>query len=313
MISDSESPRDRKAASTTGSASTTGIARADDVTRTGQMARALTIAGSDSSGGAGIQQDLRTFQALGVWGMSAITAVTVQDTLGVHGLHAIPPQIVAEQVATVTRDVGVDAAKTGMLPNAGIVEAVARAVTDHGIDALVVDPVMVSTSGDALTDEDAIAALQKLLLVHALIVTPNAREAERLSGLPVTTRAEQAEAGRALRALGARSALVTGGHVDVDGARAVDVFVDESGTYELEGSRIPTPNTHGTGCVLSAAITACLALRMTPLDAVRRAKQVVTVALEHSLALGGGVGPVDPSNFGRSFPGGRDPSGAGSG
>lgn len=261
---------------------------------TSRPPRALTIAGSDPGGGAGIQQDLRTFQALGVWGTSAITAVTIQDTLGVHGTHRIPPETVAAQIAAVARDIGVDAAKTGMLPDAAIVEAVARAVADHGIEPLVVDPVMVSTSGDPLMEDDAIETLRATLLPRALLVTPNAREAERLTGVKVTTRAEQAEAARALLALGARAALVTGGHIE-DGAHVVDVLIDEDGTHEISGPRIETPNTHGTGCVLSAAITAALARGAPLTDAVRRAKEVVTVALEHSLTLGAGPGPVDPS------------------
>lgn len=256
--------------------------------------RALSIAGSDSSGGAGIQQDLKTFHALGVWGMTAVTAVTVQNTLGVTGVVEIPPDTVAAQIAAVASDIGVDAAKTGMLANAAIIEAVAAAVRDAGIDRLVVDPVLVSKHGDALLAADAVDALVKLLLPLATIVTPNAVEAAQLAGGgEIAGRAGQVEAARAIEALGARAVLVKGGHLP--GGDATDVLVYGGQIIEIRGRRIEAAHTHGTGCMLSAAIAASLA-RGKPVEAaVRRAKDFVTGGIEHGLALGKGIGPVNPA------------------
>ena len=255
--------------------------------------RALTIAGSDSGGGAGIQQDLKTFQALGVWGMSAITAVTVQNTIGVSGFVELPPDTVAAQIESVASDIGVDAAKTGMLANAAIVDAVARAVRDAEIDRLVVDPVFISKHGDPLLRADAVDALRSSILPLALIVTPNAHEAAQLAGSAVKTRDDQIEAARAILALGPRAVLVKGGHVD--GAEAVDVLATPDGVVEIAGPRVDSPNTHGTGCMLSAAIAASLAKGLPLETAVRDAKHFVTGAIEHSLAIGKGIGPVNPS------------------
>jgi len=257
------------------------------------IARALTIAGSDSGGGAGIQQDLKTFQALGVWGMSAITAVTVQSTIGVSDFVELSPEIVAAQIEAVASDIGVDAAKTGMLANAAIVEAVARAVRDAEIDRLVVDPVFVSKHGDPLLRPDAVDALRREILPLALLVTPNAHEAAVLAGVEVRSRSRQIEAAVAILALGSRAVLVKGGHVD--GAQAVDVLATADGVVEIAGPRIDSPNTHGTGCMLSAAITAGLAKGVDLETAVRDAKRFVTGAIEHALTLGKGIGPVNPS------------------
>jgi len=255
--------------------------------------RALTIAGSDSGGGAGIQQDLKTFQAHGVWGMSAITAVTVQNTIGVSGFVELPADTVAAQIEAVASDIGVDAAKTGMLANAAIVEAVAGAVRDAEIDRLVVDPVFISKHGDPLLRSDAVDALRSQILPLALIVTPNAHEAAELAGASVKTRADQVESARAILALGPRAVLVKGGHVD--GREAVDVLATADGVVEIAGPRIDSPNTHGTGCMLSAGIAACLAKGMHLEAAVRESKLFVTGAIEHSLAIGKGIGPVNPS------------------
>lgn len=254
---------------------------------------ALTIAGSDSGGGAGIQQDLKTFQALGVWGMTAITAVTVQNTMGVSGFVELPPDIVADQITAVAGDIGVDAAKTGMLASVPICEAVARAVRDVGIDRLVVDPVFISKHGDPLLRTDAVEALRGQIIPLALVVTPNAYEAGELAGIPVKTRADQEEAGRTILALGPRAVLVKGGHVEDD--RVVDVLVTEDGVSEFVAPRIDSPNTHGTGCMLSAAITAELAKGVALEGAVARAKEFVTGAIAHALAIGKGIGPVNPS------------------
>jgi hydroxymethylpyrimidine/phosphomethylpyrimidine kinase len=256
------------------------------------IARALTIAGSDSGGGAGIQADLKTFQALGVWGMTAITAVTVQNTIWVSGAVAVSPRIVADQIAAVAGDIGVDAAKTGMLGDAAIVGAVARAVRDAEIDQLVVDPVLVSKHGDPLLSPEGFDALVAELFPLALLVTPNTIEAERLAGGTVTNRAEQVEAARAIQAMGPRAVLVKGGHLE---GEATDILCYGGQVVEIRARRIDAVNTHGTGCVLSAAIVAVLA-KGKPLEpAVRQAKDFVTGAIEHGLALGKGIGPIDPS------------------
>jgi hydroxymethylpyrimidine/phosphomethylpyrimidine kinase len=255
--------------------------------------RALSIAGSDSGGGAGIQADLKTFSAFGVFGMTAITAVTVQNTLGVQGFEAISPGTVADQVRAVASDIGVDAAKTGMLANAGIVEAVADVVAATTIPNLVVDPVFVSKHGHVLLPDDAVGALRTRILPLATIVTPNLPEAAGLAGFAVETRDQMRRAAHAILALGASAVLVKGGHLE-DPARSDDLFVGPSWEGWLEGERIDTPNTHGTGCTLSAAIAARLALGDDLPDAVRAAKAFVTEAIRHALTLGGGIGPVDP-------------------
>ncbi len=254
--------------------------------------RALTIAGSDSGGGAGIQADLKTFAVLGVWGMSAITAVTVQNTEGVTGVAEVPAQVVGEQIRAVATDIGVDAAKTGMLSSAAIVEQVVAAVSATGITNLVVDPVFVSKHGHPLLQPDAVRALRALLLPKATLVTPNLPEAEGLAGVAVRTRDDMARAADAVLAHGASAVLVKGGHLERAGAD--DLFVDGSRSEWLEGERIDTPNTHGTGCVLSAAVAAHLAKGDQLFDAVVAAKTFVTDAIRHALAIGRGIGPVSP-------------------
>lgn len=253
--------------------------------------RALTIAGSDSGGGAGIQADLKTFSALGVFGMTAITAVTVQNTRGVSGYEPVPPDVVAAQIRAVATDLGVDAAKTGMLASAAIAEAVADAVRETRIPNLVVDPVFVSKHGDALLAEDAVEALRREILPLATIVTPNLPEAAGLSGSDVVTRDDMRRAAAAIVGLGAGAVLVKGGHLD--GGEAADLFVDATTEEWLVTARIETPNTHGTGCTLSSAIAAHLARGATLRDAVGAGKAFVTEAIRHALALGSGIGPVD--------------------
>ncbi|MGH2792736.1 MAG: bifunctional hydroxymethylpyrimidine kinase/phosphomethylpyrimidine kinase, partial [Actinomycetota bacterium] len=229
-----------------------------------------------------------------VWGMTAVTAVTVQNTVGVSGFVELPPETVAEQIVAVASDIGVDAAKTGMLPSTAIIEAVARAVNDSEIDRLVVDPVFISKHGDPLLQEEAVDALRTSILPLALVVTPNAHEAAGLSGMTeVRTHAQQVEAGRQILALGARAVLVKGGHVE--GTDAVDVLVTPDEIREFGSPRLDTPNTHGTGCMLSAAIAAQLAKGLSLEAAVGDAKEFVTGAIEHSLAIGKGIGPVNPS------------------
>lgn len=256
-------------------------------------ARTLTIAGSDSGGGAGIQADLKTFMAHGVHGMSAITAVTVQNSIGVQGFYELEPRAVFEQIESVVTDIGVDAAKTGMLASAGIIEAVADACERFAVPNLVVDPVAVSKHGDPLLAPDAVETLRRRLLPLATVVTPNTGEAELLGGVPVRERADLEAAARALRALGPQWVLVKGGHLP--GPEAVDLLWDGRQAIWLEARRLDTPHTHGTGCTLSAAITANLANGLDVVTAVREAKQYLTGAIAGSYPLGKGIGPTDPA------------------
>jgi hydroxymethylpyrimidine/phosphomethylpyrimidine kinase len=254
--------------------------------------RALSIAGSDSGGGAGIQADLKTFSALGVYGMTAITAVTVQNTKGVYGYEALAPQLVDEQIRAVTSDIGVDAAKTGMLANAGIVRAVATAVEELEIPNLVVDPVFVSKHGDLLLAEDAVEELRKRILPLASLVTPNLPEASGLAGVAVGSRDDMRRAADAILALGAGAVLVKGGHLETS-AEAADVLVSGGLEEWLTTERIDTPNTHGTGCTISSAITSYLAMGWELVESVRAGKAFVTEAIRHALDIGEGIGPVD--------------------
>ena len=252
---------------------------------------ALTIAGSDSGGGAGIQADLKTFAVLGVHGTSAITAITAQNTVEVSDILELPTGIILAQIDAVATDLGIDAAKTGMLASSAIIEAVAAAIDAYGIRNLVVDPVMVAKGGAILLRDDAIDSLRTRLLPLAAVVTPNLPEAEVLLGRRISTLDERRQAARDLVALGPQAAVVKGGHAHGD---AIDVFWDGSQLVELPAMRIPTSNTHGSGCVFSAAITAGLARRLDPLAAVREAKDFISLAIEHSLELGHGHGPVNP-------------------
>jgi hydroxymethylpyrimidine/phosphomethylpyrimidine kinase len=256
------------------------------------MVTALTIAGSDSGGGAGIQADLKTFEALGVWGTSAIVAVTAQNTLGVQAFESLSPALVRQQILAVTTDIGADAAKTGMLASAELVVAVADALEEAGRPPLVVDPVFVSKHGDTLLADDAVEALRTRLLPLATVVTPNLPEAEALTGLTIGDRDGMLAAAEALAATGARTVLVKGGHLA--GEQSPDLVLTAGGATWLEGERIPGRHTHGTGCTLSAAITAEIAKGMDPLDACRAGKRFVERAIAAGVELGGGVGPVNP-------------------
>jgi hydroxymethylpyrimidine/phosphomethylpyrimidine kinase len=261
---------------------------------------ALTIAGSDSGGGAGIQADLKTFAAFGVHGTSAITAVTAQNTVTVSAIHEVPIRVIRAQIDAVVEDIGVQAAKTGMLASAEIIEAVAAAIREHGIINLVVDPVMVAKGGARLLHSDAIASLYRYLLPLAAVVTPNIPEAEVLLGRSLPTLDDRRQAARDLVALGPRTAVVKGGHSDETPANAaeteaIDIYWDGKDLVELSGRRVQTKNTHGSGCVFSAAITAGLAKGQAPLEAVRAAKAFINGAIEHSLELGKGHGPVNPT------------------
>ncbi|PWK38748.1 bifunctional hydroxymethylpyrimidine kinase/phosphomethylpyrimidine kinase [Cupriavidus plantarum] len=261
--------------------------------------RLLTIAGSDSGGGAGIQADLKTFAALGGFGMSAITAITAQNTLGVTGVHAIPADMVAAQIDAVAGDIGVDAAKTGMLGTAAIVEAVAGAVDRHGIRRLVVDPVMISTSGATLSDDATSQAMVQLLFPRAMLVTPNLPEASYLLGRRIARRADMEDAAAELLALGCRAVLLKGGHLeDGEDGRLDDLLMTADGTVRVfTHPRIDTPNLHGTGCTLAAATAAQLARGDGLEGAVGVALDYVAhaIAAGASLRLGAGNGPLNHS------------------
>lgn len=254
------------------------------------MKTALTVAGSDSGGGAGIQADLKTFAAIGVHGTSAITALTAQNTLGVTGIFDLPPSFVEAQFDAIASDIGIDAMKTGMLFNADIINAVVGKIREYGLSRVVVDPVMVATSGDLLLREDAIDAVKIGLLPVALVVTPNRREAEVLAGMEIRTEEDVREAARHILALGPRYVLVKGGHASGD---AVDWLYDGKELVPYRAPRVETVNTHGTGCTLSAAITAYLALGREAPEAVAGAKQYISAALRHAYPLGKGHGPVN--------------------
>ena len=257
------------------------------------LPRALTIAGSDSGGGAGIQADLKTFFALGCHGMSALTALTAQNTVAVSAIHEVPPEFVIAQIDAVVSDIGVDAAKTGMLASAAIVDAVAKAVEVHGIEHLVVDPVFVSKHRDHLLAPDAVTALVDRLLPLAEVVTPNLYEAQGLvGGAEITSATGMREAALALHAKGPRYVVIKGGHLPGDAA--TDVVYDGERFTELTGPRFDTEDTHGTGCTLSAAIAARLAHGDEVPAAIRAAKEFVSGAIERSLRIGKGFGPVNP-------------------
>ena len=252
-----------------------------------KIAKVLTIAGSDSGGGAGIQGDLKTITALGCYGMSAITALTAQNTLGVRGILPVDPRFVALQIETVLSDIGADAVKTGMLANAGIISVVARALRKHRVKRVVVDPVMVSKSGHALLDPGAEKALIRRLLPLALLVTPNLAEASRLTGFPVASLDEMKRAARAIQKLGAKNVLVKGGHL---AGAPVDVLLSRRKTIEIRGERIRTRCDHGTGCALASAIAALLAQGHDLVESVRGAKAFVADAMRRGLRVGKGHG-----------------------
>ncbi len=258
-----------------------------------KVPRALTIAGSDSGGGAGIQADLKTFTMLGVHGMSAVTALTAQNSLGVQGVHEIPAPFVQEQIRSVVTDIGVDAVKTGMLASAEIVLAVAESIDDLDIPNVVCDPVFVSKHGDPLLAESAVEALRSRLLPLATIITPNIPEAEGLLGRKIDGDEPDEDAARELVGLGPRWVLLKGGHLRSDDA--TDLLADERGVVRMPGTRIATKHTHGTGCVLAAALTAGLAKGLDVPTAATEAKKFVTRAIDRHLTLGGGIGAVNPA------------------
>jgi hydroxymethylpyrimidine kinase/phosphomethylpyrimidine kinase len=248
----------------------------------------LTIAGSDPSGGAGLQADLKTFMALGVHGVSAVTALTSQNSMGVHAVWPVPPPLVAQQIQAVVEDMGCQAAKTGMLAGREVVEAVAEVVRGYRLAPLVVDPVLKAASGEALLTEEGIAALVEHLIPLATVLTPNLPEAERLVGRPLRTMEDVAAAARELGRLGAQAVVIKGGHSP--GGEATDVLwqADGDAIEVFGGPRLPGPNPHGTGCIFSAALAAELSKGRTLAVAVRRAKSFVTAAIRYRLRLGQG-------------------------
>ncbi len=255
------------------------------------MKKILTIAGSDSGGGAGIQADLKAITVLGGYGMSVITALTAQNTVGVQGVHSVPIPFIEQQLESVLSDIGTDAAKTGMLANPEIVRVVVAGLKKYHVQPLVVDPVMVATSGDSLLSEDAVEILKQELFPLAYMVTPNLSEATRLCGFKVTNIEEMEESARQIHALGPRNVLIKGGHME---GEIVDLLFDGQSIETFKTSRIDRQTTHGTGCALSAALATFLAQGLSISNAVGKAKQFITRAISMGLEIGSGQGPTNP-------------------
>ncbi len=251
----------------------------------------LTIAGSDSGGGAGIQADLKTFQELGVFGTSVLTAVTAQNTRGVHGVEAVSPKLITQQLDAIGSDFSIAACKTGMLFDAARIEAVATGVKRHVFNRLVVDPVMIAKGGAPLLQDTAIDALKTSLLPLATVVTPNVPEAEVLTGLTIRSFNDRLEAARRMLAYGVRAVILKGGHLE--GETAEDLIMTESEVFLLSAPRIQTSDTHGTGCTFSAALTAELAKGRSIMEAAVTAKRFIQSAITHGLEIGAGHGPTN--------------------
>lgn len=254
--------------------------------------KALTIAGSDSGGGAGIQADLKTFQERDVYGMSVITAVTAQNTVGVQGVYPVPTEGVTQQLQSIGEDLSPDAVKTGMLFSAAIIEAVARQIQAFSWTNVVVDPVMIAKGGASLLQQEATKALKEQLLPLATVITPNIPEAEVLSDLEIRTLEDKQEAAKRLHSLGSKYVIVKGGHEDA-AQEVVDVLFDGTTFHYFKSERIETPNTHGTGCTFSAALTAELAKGASVFEATSLAKQFIQAAIKHDLGIGHGHGPTN--------------------
>lgn len=252
----------------------------------------LTIAGSDSGGGAGIQADIKTFQELNVYGMSVVTAVTAQNTLGVQGVYPLAVEAILQQMDSIGADLNPDAIKTGMLFSGDIIKAVAHKVKEYDWGNLVVDPVMVAKGGSSLLQQEAVDALITHLLPLAQVVTPNIPEAEVLTGIRIVSIDDKREAARRICRMGARHVVIKGGH-DVDTMHTLDILYDGVRFEEFQGNRVETKHTHGTGCTFSAAIAAQLAQGKSVREAVRIAKSFIQAAIEDSLAIGGGHGPTN--------------------
>jgi hydroxymethylpyrimidine/phosphomethylpyrimidine kinase len=252
--------------------------------------RILTIAGSDSSGGAGIQADLKTITVLGGYGMSVITALTAQNTLGVHGIYEIPPAFIAAQFDAVATDIGIDAAKTGMLASVDTLRIVVAKIRQYNIEKLVVDPVMTAKGGASLIKQDARKVLTRELLPLALVITPNIPEAEILTDVIIASPSDMRVAAKMIYDMGARNVVIKGGHL-ISGS--VDILFDGRDFYEFPFERIPTQDTHGTGCTYSAALATGLAMGRSVCEAVNGAKHYIDIAIRHALRLGGGHGPTN--------------------
>jgi hydroxymethylpyrimidine/phosphomethylpyrimidine kinase len=262
------------------------------------MKKALTIAGSDSGGGAGIQADLKTFQELGVFGMSALTAVTAQNTLGVHAVYPMSAEAVVKQIEAIGADIGADAVKTGMLFNAEIIEAVAEQLSIYGWENVVVDPVMIAKGGASLLQMEAISAMKKFLLPRSKVITPNIPEAEVLTGMVIHCTEDKKEAARKLYEYGVKNVVIKGGH-DENESESTDILFDGKEFYTFTSQRIETKNTHGTGCTFSAVITAELAKGATIHEAVLKAKDFIQAAIEDQLEIGQGHGPTNHWAYGK--------------
>lgn len=247
------------------------------------MKRILTIAGSDSGGGAGIQADLKTIALLGGFGMSVLTALTAQNTVGVTGIHPVPPEFVGQQLDAVLTDIGADAVKTGMLHNPNVIEVVADKLSVYGIKKVVVDPVMVAKGGDVLLEQEARETLVARLVPMAFMITPNIPEAEVLSKVSISNEGDVREAARIVHGMGAQHVLIKGGHL---GGPATDCLYDGKDFFEFSKPRVETPHTHGTGCVYSAAIATYLGMELDVMEAVQQAKDFIHTAILFSLPLG---------------------------
>lgn len=257
------------------------------------MKEVLTIAGSDSGGGAGIQADLKTFAALGVHGLSVITALTAQNSRGVSGIQEVGGDFVAAQLQAVLQDFQVEAVKTGMLANGEVIQVVSRALKEHGLEKVVVDPVMVAQSGDSLLQQEAIRVLKEELLPQALVVTPNLPEAGVLAGMTLESGEEIQEAARRIRETGVKNVVIKGGHHKSE-AEAVDILYDGKNFYRYRAARLDTPHTHGTGCSFASALAAYLALGASLREGVEKSKKFITLAIKHAYPAGQGYGPVNP-------------------
>ncbi|SDF21343.1 hydroxymethylpyrimidine/phosphomethylpyrimidine kinase [Fontibacillus panacisegetis] len=276
-----------------GEASETLMNQVTDANQNQNVPRALTIAGSDSGGGAGIQADIKTFQELDVFGMSAITAVTAQNTLGVHGVYPLTVDAVVQQIDAIGGDLGLDALKTGMLFSAEIIRAVADRISHFGWRQVVVDPVMVAKGGAKLLQSEAVEAITSSLLPLARIVTPNIPEAEVLTGLQINSMTDIREAARHLMDFGPSMVVIKGGHAAEDQEEVVDLVYDGRSFTEFAHTRIHTVHTHGTGCTFSSAITAGLAKGMSAEESIKMARTYIQFAIEDSLGIGGGHGPTN--------------------
>jgi hydroxymethylpyrimidine/phosphomethylpyrimidine kinase len=257
------------------------------------ISKALTIAGSDSGGGAGIQADLKTFQELEIFGMSALTAVTAQNTLGVHGVYPLSVEAVKKQIQAIAEDLGPDAIKTGMLFSSEIIQAVAEKIKQYQLKNLVVDPVMIAKGGASLLQDEAVSALKEHLIPLATVITPNIPEAEVLAGMTIHTLDDKQQAAKKLLGLGVKNVVIKGGHSEADNNEAIDLLYDGQKFTFFKSVRINTKNTHGTGCTFSAAIAAELAKGKSVKDAVQVAKDFIQAAIEEDLGIGNGHGPTN--------------------